>query len=265
MKILQLLIPQPHCFIDALGSFVGGVLTNRSNEGQANAANATSMLMAKRQRKFNAREAQKTRDWSRQMSNTAVRRRMLDLEKAGINPILAGKFDATTPASAMATSSAGMGQQAVMKDPITPAINTALEAQRTDADVNLKNANTALTETKNALSKALLPGAEALATITQQLSNLATAASNLLGSDVGEYQDKLEEIGDYAGEWFEKAKQQGKSIQETLLEVEDKLKGKYKESLDYFKYMYDRHKSTHQGIGVGKPLTIEITGSDYEE
>lgn len=114
--------------LSAGSSIFGGLLGSR---GQRE-ANAQNIALAREQMAFQER-----------MSNTAVSRRMDDLRDAGINPILAGKFDATTPAGAL-TTVGNVGQAGVLG--ASGGAATARDVATLGADLDYIASRTRLTD-----------------------------------------------------------------------------------------------------------------------
>lgn len=79
----------------------------------ADAANELNYKFMQAQQAYNSKEAAVARDWQKNMSNTAYQRAVIDLAKAGLNPILAAQnMGASTPQGAYATSGLQMSHKA---------------------------------------------------------------------------------------------------------------------------------------------------------
>lgn len=123
--------------IPAVASLAGGLLANKSNEGNVDDTN-----------RYNAEEAERNRQFQERMSNTSYQRAVGDMQSAGLNPMLAySQGGAATPAGSQAT-----GATAVAKDVISPAVASALQAKQQVAQIENIQASTSATNAQRDLT-----------------------------------------------------------------------------------------------------------------
>ena len=134
--------------IDAGVGLITGAMAEEGagerNEAQIASAREQMDFQAKQARigrSFNRRQAFLNRRFQKRMSNTAVRRQVADMRKAGINPILSARFGgASSPGGSMATSGGPPpGAQPTLEDATGKGIAAGLAARESSRAARMAN------------------------------------------------------------------------------------------------------------------------------
>ena len=153
------------------GAVAGGAASGLAGYLGQRETNRANIDIAREGTAANSREAQKQRDFQREMSNTSHQRQVADLQAAGLNPLLAATGGASTPSGA-----AGTAVTTQVGNEVAAGITSALEVKAMELAVkkqreevnNLKahrkqmDAQTRKTNTEDKVLKKDIPKADVI-------------------------------------------------------------------------------------------------------
>lgn len=164
-------------------SYLGGRDTNRANAKEAQKDRNFQSQQSLQHMRFQDEQATRQLGFQKMMSDTSHQREISDLKKAGLNPILSLGKGAQSGAGASGSGASGSGSRAQMKDPITPAISSAMAGARFEKEMDLLDAQIRKTINDGTISKNTGDITEVPATVAnvikQKVGGSAKAIKNI--------------------------------------------------------------------------------------